>query len=46
MGEELTEENDIEGRRKEYFVQLANVDEIREVGGDIKRERIGENESS
>ena len=37
MGEELTLENDIEGRWKEYFVQLWNGDEIREVGGDIRR---------
>ena len=44
VGEELTRENDIEGRWKEYFVQLLNGDEIREVGGDIRRVRIGENE--
>ena len=44
MGEELTCENDIEGRWKEYFVQLQNGDEIREVGGDIRKDRIGENE--
>ena len=44
MGEELTRENDIEGRWKEYFVQLQNGDEIREVGGDIRKDRIGENE--
>ena len=44
MGEELTRENDIKDRWKEYFVQLLNVDEIREVGGGVKRERIGENE--
>ena len=44
MGEELTRENDIEGRWKEYFVQLLNGDEIREVGGDIRRKRIGKNE--
>ena len=37
MGEELTQENDIEGRWKEYFVQLLNGDEIREVGADIWR---------
>ena len=35
MGEELTRENNIEGRWKEYFVQLLNDDEIREVRGDI-----------
>ena len=40
MGEELTQENDIEGRWKEYFVQLLNGGEIREVGGDVRRERI------
>ena len=44
MGEELTQEDDTEGRWKEYFVQLLNGDEIREVGGDIRREKIGENE--
>ena len=44
MGEELTQETHIEGIWKEYFVQLLNSDEIREVGGDIKRERIRENE--
>ena len=33
MGEELTQENDIKDRWKEYFVQLLNGDEIREVGG-------------
>ena len=43
MGEELTQENDNEGRWKEYFVQLLNGNEIREVGGKVKRERIGEN---
>ena len=31
MGEELTLENDIEGRWKEYFVQLLNGDEIKEI---------------
>ena len=36
-GEELTQENDIEARWKEYFVQLLNSDEIREVGGDVRR---------
>ena len=44
MGEELTRENDIEGRCKECFVRLLNGDEIREVGGDIRRERVRENE--
>ena len=44
MGEELTRENDIESRWKNYFVQLLNGDEIREVGGDIRRESIRENE--
>ena len=43
MEEELTQENDIEGRRKEYLVQLLNGDEISAVGGDERRERIGEN---
>ena len=33
MGEELTWENDIEGRWKEYFVQLLNGDEIKEIRG-------------
>ena len=32
MGEGLTQKNEIEGRWKEYFVQLLNGDEIREVG--------------
>ena len=44
MREELTRENDIEGSWKEYFVQLLKGDEIREVGEDIRRENIGENE--
>ena len=44
MGEELTRENDTEGRYKEYFVKLMNGNEIREVEGDIWRESIGENE--
>ena len=42
MGEELTQESDIEGRWKEYFVQLLNGDEIKEVGGDKRWERITE----
>ena len=43
MGEELTWGNElrVDG---EYFVQLLNGDEISEVGGDIRRESIGENE--
>ena len=41
MGEKLTQENDIEGRWKEYFVQLLNGDKIKEVGGDICIEAIG-----
>ena len=40
MGEELTQENGIEGRWKEYFVQLLNHNEIK----DLMRARIGENE--
>ena len=44
MGEELTRENDNEGRWKEYFIQLLNGDEITEVGGDVRRVRIGDNE--
>ena len=44
IGEELTQENEIEGRWKDYFVQLLNGDEIRQVGGDVRRERTGENE--
>ena len=36
MEEELTQENDIEGRRKEYLVQLLNIDEISAVGGDFQ----------
>ena len=45
MGEELTRENEVEGRWKD-FVQLLNGDELREAGGDIRRERIEVNESS
>ena len=44
MRNSLTQENNIEGRWKEYFLQLLNGDKIKEVGGDIRRERIGENE--
>ena len=36
MGEELTQDSDIEGRWKEYLVQLLNSDEIR---GEDWRER-------
>ena len=43
MGEELTRENDIQGRQREHFVQLLNGDEISELGGDVRRARIGEN---
>ena len=43
MVQELIRENDIQGRLKEYFVQLLNGGEIKEVGGDVRRERIGEN---
>ena len=42
-GEELTRENDIEGRWKMYFVKLLNGGEIMEVGGDVSRERTKEN---
>ena len=41
-GEELTRETDIEDIWKDYFVQLLNSDEIIEVGGDIRRERMRE----
>ena len=41
MGEKLTVENDIEGRWREYFVQLLNGDEISEVGKDVRKGRIG-----
>ena len=41
IGEEVTRENDIEVRWREYFVQLLNGDEISEVG---VRKRIGGNE--
>ena len=44
MGGELTRENDNEGRWKEYFVQLLNGDEIREIGGHVRSETIGYNE--
>ena len=37
MGEDLTQENDTEGRWKRYFVQLLNGDEIREVGRHLRR---------
>ena len=43
-GVELTLENDVEGRWKEYFVQLLNGEEIRDIGGHLRREKIGENE--
>ena len=36
-GEELIRENDTEGRWKEYFIQLLNGDEVRDVG-DVRRE--------
>ena len=42
MGEELTRGNDTEVSWREYFVQLVHSDEIREVGGDVRRARIGE----
>ena len=42
MVKELTRENDSSDRRKEYFIQLLNGDEISEV--DVSRARIGENE--
>ena len=42
MGDELTRENDIEGRWKEYFVQLLNGDKIREVGVEGCKERMRE----
>ena len=44
IGEDLTQDNDIESRWKEYFAQLLNGDEINEVGEDVRRARIGENE--
>ena len=40
--EELTEENGIEVRWREYFVQLLNGEEISEEG--VRRARIGGNE--
>ena len=40
--EELTREYDSEGRRREYFVQLLDCDEIKEAG-DARRAMIGEN---
>ena len=42
MGEELTQENDNEGRWKKYCPALLNSDEIREIGGHVRREMIGE----
>ena len=44
MGEELTRENNNEVRQREYFVQLLKADEINEVGGNVKRTKIGGNE--
>ena len=44
MGEKLTRENDVKGRWRKYFVQLLNGDEIKEVGGNVRRARSGENE--
>ena len=44
MGEGLAQENDSEGRWKEYFVQLLSGDEITEVGRDVRRERIEQKE--
>ena len=43
MGEVLTRENDNEVRRGVYFVQLLNGSEIGEVGGNVRRRRIGGN---
>ena len=45
MEEELTRENDTEGRWRKHVVQLLNGDEISEVEGDIRRVRIGGKES-
>ena len=44
MGEELFLENGTEVRWRECFAQMLNGDEICEVGGDFRRERIGKNE--
>ena len=41
MEEELSLENDVEVRWREYFVQLLNDFEIIEVGENVKRGRIG-----
>ena len=39
MGKELSWENNIEVRWKEYFVQLLNSDKISEIG--VRKPRIG-----
>ena len=44
IGEELIRENDTEIRWKEHYVLLLNDDKINEVGEDVRRARIGENE--
>ena len=41
MEEELSLENDVEVRWREYFVQLLNDFEIIEVGENVRRGRIG-----
>ena len=42
MNEELTRADDTELKWKEYFVQVLNGDEISEIGGDVRKARIGE----
>ena len=40
----LTWDNDIEGRWRDYFVQLLDGTKLRKVGRDVRRMRIGGNE--
>ena len=44
MNEELTRADDTELKWREFFVQVLNGDEISEIGGDVRKARIGENE--
>ena len=44
MREDLTRRNNIEIRGREYFIQLLKSDAISEVGENVRRGSIGENE--
>ena len=46
MGEELTRENDVEVRWREYFAQVLIGDKMNEVGGAVQRGDWREGESS